>query len=80
MFGGVLLLRYKKVDLKKYFDVFRQKLINYTSKELKNAEDILMLIQYLMDIKSSFEANNEPKDLTPDEASSKSKKEILAQY
>ena len=37
-----------------------------------------MLIQYLLDTKSSFDANNESKELTPDKASSEVKKEILA--
>ena len=35
----------KKVELKKYFDVFRKKLIIYIIKKLKNAEDVLVIIQ-----------------------------------
>ena len=37
-------------------------------KELKNAEDVLMLIQGLVDQKAYFDANNEYKDLTPHES------------
>ena len=33
-------------------------IINYTIKELNNAEDVLMLIQDLVDIKSSLYVNN----------------------
>ena len=47
-------------------------------KNLKNTEYVLMLIQYLVDPKSSFDANNEPKDLTPYEENYEVKKEILA--
>ena len=36
-----------------------------------------MLIQDILDPKSSFEARNEPKDLTPDETKPEVKKEIL---
>ena len=50
-FGVVLILRYEKIDLSNYFDVFYKKRINYTSKEVKNAEDVLMLVQYLKDPK-----------------------------
>ena len=63
----MLALRYKKVDFKKSFGVFQENLINYTIKGLKNAEDVLMLIQYLLDPKASFDANNEPKYPTTDE-------------
>ena len=31
-FGAVFALKYKKVELKKYFDLFREKPINYTIK------------------------------------------------
>ena len=51
---------YEKVELKNYFDVFREKLINYKIKYLKNAEDVLMLIQDLVDTKAYFDAKNEP--------------------
>ena len=39
-------------------------------KELKNSEGFLMLIQYLVDPKPYFDANNEPKYITSDEANS----------
>ena len=70
-------LRYKKVELKKYFVVFREKLISYRNKELKNSEDILMVIQHLVDPKSSLNANNEPTDPTTYDARSEAKKAIL---
>ena len=63
-------MRYEKVELKKSFDFFREKLINYTVKELNNAEDILVKIQDLVDTKASFGANNEPKDIISEEAKS----------
>ena len=69
----------KKLELKKYFDVFREKNINYTNKELNNAEDVLMLIQDLVDPKDSFDTNNEAKDITYNEAKFEAKKEILAE-
>ena len=53
-------MRYEKVELKKSFDFFREKLINYTVKELNNAEDILVKIQDLVDTKAYFDAKNEP--------------------
>ena len=31
-FGSVIVLKYQKIELKKYFDVFREKLINDTIK------------------------------------------------
>ena len=43
-------------------------------KEPKNAENFLMLIKYLLDHKASFDAKNEPKDLTSNEAKSEAKK------
>ena len=54
----VLTLRYNKVDLNKSSDIFREKLINYTIKEIKNSGDVLMLIQDLKDPKSFFDYNN----------------------
>ena len=47
--------------------MFREKVINFLIKDLKNAEDFLMLIQDLVDPRASFGANNEPKDITSDE-------------
>ena len=61
-------MRYEKVDLNSSFDVFRYNLINYTIKELKNSEDVIMLIQDLLYHKAYFDANNEPNDLTSNEA------------
>ena len=71
-------MRYYKVELKKLFDVLRENLINYEIKELKNSEDVLMLIQELKDPTYFFGTNNKPKDITPYEARSEAKKEIMA--
>ena len=54
-FGAVLALNYDKVELNKSLDVFREKLINYTIEELKNAEDVLVLVQDMEDPKASFD-------------------------
>ena len=43
-FGSVIVLKYQKIELKKYFDVFREKLINYTIKKLKDAKEVLVLV------------------------------------
>ena len=72
------MLSYEKVDLKNYFKVFHEKLINYDIKEINNSEDILMIIQYLKDPKSLFDHKNKPKDLTTEEERSKVNKSILA--
>ena len=64
----MLTLIYKNVDLNKLFDVFRENMINYAIKELKKAEDVLMLIQDLKDPDYFFETNNKQKDLDPYEA------------
>ena len=77
-FGEVLALRYERVDLNKSFDIFREKLINYAIKEIKNAEDVLMLIQDMKDPKSLFNLRNNPKDMTAEESNSELNKEILA--
>ena len=45
-FRSVLAFRYKKVDLNQYFDVFQKKVTNYTIKQLKKTEDVLMIIKY----------------------------------
>ena len=44
-FGDVLAVNYQKMELKKSFDVFREKLINYNIKELNGAEDFIVLVQ-----------------------------------
>ena len=54
----MLALKYEKVELKKSFDMFRKKLINYTIKELKNTKDILVLVQGMEDPKASFDTKN----------------------
>ena len=41
----MLALKYEKVELKESFDVFREMIINYTVKELKNDRDVLVLLQ-----------------------------------
>ena len=45
-------------------------MINYTIKELDNAEYFFVPIKYLVDTKDSFDANNEPKYITSDESRS----------
>ena len=57
----MLTLRYERVDLNKSFSVFRKKLINYAIKEIKNSEDIMMLIQDLKYPKSLVGFNNKKK-------------------
>ena len=54
-FGAVLILRYEKIDMNNSFNVFDKRRINYTSKEVKNAEDVLMLVQYLKGPKYFFD-------------------------
>ena len=63
-------MRYGKVDLKKSFNVFRKKLINYAIKEIKNAEGSLMFIQDLKDTKYFVNNKNNQKDPTTGEARS----------
>ena len=63
-FEAVLVLRYEKIDLNNYFNVFCKKLINYAITEINNAEDFLIIIQDLKEPKSSFRYNNNTKDLT----------------
>ena len=58
IFGAVLVLRYKKVEIRNSFDVFRAKLINYTIKDLTNNEYFLLLIQDLVDTNTSFDSKN----------------------
>ena len=67
IFRALIMLIYKKLELKKSFDVFREKPIKYTIKELKNSEEVIMLIQDLVDHKALFDANNKHKDLTSNE-------------
>ena len=60
----VLALRYENVDLTNYFGVFCKKLINYAINEIKNAEDVMMVIHDMKYPKSFFNYKNKPKDLT----------------
>ena len=73
-FGAVLALKYDKLELKKYFDVFRVNLINYIKKGLTISKDILVLVQAMEDPKASFDTKNEPKDLNEAEDKSEVKK------
>ena len=77
-FGDMLALKYEKAYLKKFFDVFREKLINYTIKELNNTRDFIVLVQEMEDPKGYFDTKNEPKDSYKSEAKSEVKKYILA--
>ena len=77
-FGAFLALKYEKVELKKSFDVFREKPINYTIKYLKNYEYVLVLVQDTKYPKASFDTKNEPTQLNEAEANSVVKKAILA--
>ena len=70
-------MRYRKVGLKKSFDIFCEKLINSAIEEKNNAEDVLMLIQDLKDTRSFFDYKSNPKNLTKKEARSEVNKEIL---
>ena len=74
----MIALKYEKVYSKKYCDVFREKLINYTIKELDNVEEVLVLVQEMEYSKASFDTKNEPKDLKLAEAKSEVKIYILA--
>ena len=76
-FGAVLALKYEKVYFKKPFDVFKEKLIKYTIKELNNAKDVLVLVQHMEDPKASFYTKNEPIYLNKAGAKSEVKKYIL---
>ena len=76
-FGSVLTLKTEKVELKKSFGVFRGEIINYPIKELKNANDVLVLVQDMEDTKVSSDAKNEPKYLDETEAKSEVNKAIL---
>ena len=38
-------MRHEKVELNKSFDVFRDKIINYTNKKFNNAKDGILLVQ-----------------------------------
>ena len=58
--------------------MFRRKLINYTIKWLKNAKNVLVLVQDMEDPMASFETKNEPKDLYETESKSEFKKYVLA--
>ena len=77
-FGAFLALKYEKVELKKSFDVFREKQINYTIKYLKNYKYVLVLVQDTKNPKASFETKNEPTHLNEAEANYDVKKAILA--
>ena len=71
-------LKYEKVELKKSFDVFRRKSINYTIKVLKSTKDVLVLVQDMDEPKASLDTKNETKDLNETEDKSEVKKAILA--
>ena len=77
-FGNVFTLKYEKVELNKSFDVFREKLIIYTIKELNNSEYVIMLLQDTEDPNASFNTKNEPKYLIEAEYKSEVKKDVLA--
>ena len=57
-FGAVLALKHDKVELKKSFYVFREKLINYTIKYLENSEDVIVLLQDMEDPKDYYKTKN----------------------
>ena len=52
--------------------------MNYAIKEIKNAEDVLMLIRYLKEPRLFLYYNNNPQDLNSEELMSEVNKEILA--
>ena len=57
-FEAVLALKNEKVELKKFFHVFRVNISNYTVRGLKNAKGALLLVQDMEDTKSSFGTKN----------------------
>ena len=71
-------MRHEKVELNKSFDVFREKIFNYTIKELNNAEDVLVLVQDMEYPKAYFGTKNEPKYLNKAGSKYEVKKDILA--
>ena len=73
----MIYLKYEKVELNKSFDVFREKLIIYTIRESKNAKEILVLVQYMEDMKDSFDTKKEPKHLNGSGTNYEAKKYIL---
>ena len=51
----LLALKYEKVELKRSFDVFREILINYNTKKLKNSKNPMVLVQDMRYPKASFD-------------------------
>ena len=66
------------IDPNKYFDVLHKTIVTHTIKEIKNSEDVLIIIQDLKDPKSLFDFKNKPKYLTTEESKSEVNKAILA--
>ena len=73
----MITLRYNRVDLKNHFDIFRKKLIDCAIKGTNNSEYIMMLMQDLKYPKYLFDFNNNPRELTAEEAKSEVNKAIL---
>ena len=57
-FVAVLALNDETLGLKKSFDVYREKIINYSVKELKNTGDVLVLVQDIEKPKASFDTKH----------------------
>ena len=56
----MLVLKYEKVELKKYSDVSKEKLNNYTIKYLNNTKESLVLVKYMEYPKDFFDTKNKP--------------------
>ena len=76
----VLGLRTERVTKKVPFDTFREKLANYVLTTLKNAEDVVELIEEQVDPRASFEENNKPQPLTDEQKEDDMDVMIQTQY
>ena len=60
----VLGLPTERIDKKTLFDNFREKLANYILTNLKDAQDVIQLVEEQVNPRKSFKKNNKPKTLT----------------
>jgi hypothetical protein len=65
--GVILGLRTERIDKKTAFDNFREKLANYVLTNLKDAQDVIQLVEEQIDPRESFKKNNKPKPLTDEQ-------------
>ena len=78
--GAVLGLKTEKIDKKVSFDVFREKLANYVLVNLKDAEDVMPLIEEQVDPRIDFRTNNKPASLTEEQKKDDVDVMIQSQY